>query len=168
MFFVGLPIFFYSNQPHTKITGYTKPCAKLSQSDLLSGYIQIIISCWSNTLPFEMLSRWEPFLFQSYTTRSTTNLSLILSVILYKMVGARSFWQLYLCIQPPLQSPTKIPSPTSAIFHLPSPPLSVHQIILTIFNNTAFLYTSAIFHLHIFAYSHSYSLHQKYFPAPVI
>ena len=72
------------------------------------------------------------------------------------MVGALSFLQPYLCIQPPLQSPPKLRSPTSAIFYLPVPPLLVHKIICAIPINTPFLYTSAIFHIPIFAHRHPY------------
>ena len=60
----------------------------------------------------------------------------------------------YLCIQPPLQSPPKIYSSTSANFHLSITPLLVHKTIHTIPTNTSIVYTSAIFHLLIFAYSH--------------
>ena len=77
--------------------------------------------------------------------------------ILCKMLGAPSFSQSSLCIQPPLQSPTKIFSSNSVNFHLPFPPLLVHKIILTISTNTPFLYTSATFHL-LTIYS------KKYFP----
>ena len=80
------------------------------------------------------------------------------------MLGAISFSQSYLCIQTLIQSPPKIRSPTLANFYLPIPSLLVHKIILTIPTNSLFLYTSTIFHLPIFAYSHPYNLHQKYFP----
>ena len=52
--------------------------------------------------------------------------------------------------------------PPSLPVHLPS--LYVHKIILKILANTAFPYTSAIFHLPNFAYRKLYNLHQKYFP----
>ena len=84
------------------------------------------------------------------------------------MVGALSFSQPYFCKQTPLQSPPKTRSPTSAIFHLPIPPLLVNKIILKISTNTPFIYTSATFHLPILAYSHPYNLHQKYFPKSAI
>ena len=45
-------------------------------------------------------------------------------------------------------------------------PLLVHKNILTISFNTSFLYTSSIFHLTPFAYSHPYNLHQKHLPYP--
>ena len=84
--------------------------------------------------------------------------------ILCKMVGASSFSQSYLCIQPPLQSTPKISFSTSVNFHLPNPPLLVHKIILTIHTNTPLLSTAVILHLLIFAYNHPNNLHQKYFP----
>lgn len=62
-----------------------------------------------------------------------------------------------------LKSPLKIRSSISVNFYLPFPPLFVNKIILTIPINTSFLYTSAIFHLPIFAYNHSNNLHQKHF-----
>ena len=48
------------------------------------------------------------------------------------MTVATSFSQLYLCIQPPLHSPSKICSPTSVSFHLPISPLLVNKIVLKI------------------------------------
>ena len=52
--------------------------------------------------------------------------------IIYKMVGARSFPQPYLCLQPLLQSPAKIRSPILVNFHLHIPPLLVNKIIFAI------------------------------------
>ena len=75
-----------------------------------------------------------------------------------------SFSQPYFCIQQPLQSSPKILSSTSVNFRLPIPPLLFNKIILTIPNNTPFLYAAATFHLPIFAYNHPTYLHQKYFP----
>ena len=80
------------------------------------------------------------------------------------MVCAPSLSQPYLCIQPPLYSPPRILSSTSVNFYLPIPSALVHKTILTIPSNTSFFYTSAIFHLPIFAYNHPNSLDQKYFP----
>ena len=54
------------------------------------------------------------------------------------------------------------PTPPSLPLHLPS--LYVHKIIFKILANTAFPFTSAIFHLPNFAYRKLYNLHQKYFP----
>ena len=65
------------------------------------------------------------------------------------MVGAPSFSQLYLCIQPPLQSPSKIYSSISVSCYDPIPPLLVHKIILTIPTNTPFHYNPVILHLPI-------------------
>ena len=84
------------------------------------------------------------------------------------MVGAPSFWQPYLCIQPPLQSPPKICSSTSVNFHLTFPPLRFNKIILKIYINTTFLYTAAFFHLTFFAYNHPSNLHQNAFPTSAI
>ena len=64
-------------------------------------------------------------------------------------------------MQPPLQSPPKIRCSTLVNFQLPIPALLVRKIILTIITNTSLLYTSAILHLLIFAYSHLNSLHQN-------
>ena len=63
-----------------------------------------------------------------------------------------------------LKSPLKVCSSTSVDFYLPTPSLIVHKIILTISNDTPFLYTFKIFHFPIFAYNHPNNLHQKYFP----
>ena len=71
-------------------------------------------------------------------------------------------------MQPPLQSLPKIRSLTLTIFHLPIPLLLIHKIILTISSIPLWVYTSAIFHLPIFAYSHPYNLHQNYFPTLAI
>ena len=78
------------------------------------------------------------------------------------MVGAPSFSQPYLCIQPTLQSQPRNSFSTSANFHLPIPPLLFHKIILTIPTNTPCLYTSAIFHLPLFAYNHPNNLNQNF------
>ena len=80
------------------------------------------------------------------------------------MVGAPSFLQLLLCIQPVMQSPAKTSSSKTVNFYIPIIPLLVHKIIFTIPTNTPFLYTSAISHLVLFAYKHPINLHQKYFP----
>ena len=69
-----------------------------------------------------------------------------------------------MCIQPPLQSPPKIRFSTSVNYHLPISLLLVHKIIHTNPINTTFLYTSAIFHLPIFAHNHPSNLYQIYFP----
>ena len=81
--------------------------------------------------------------------------------ILNIMIGAPSFSQRYLRIQPMLQYPAKNSSPTSVNFHLPIPLLLVHKIILAIPTNTPFLYSSAIFHLPLFVYNLPNNLHQK-------
>ena len=83
--------------------------------------------------------------------------------ILHRIVGAPSFLQLFLRIQPPLQYPPEIHSSTSVNFQLLILLLLVQKMILIISTDTAFLYTSAIFHLPIFACSHPNNLHQKYF-----
>ena len=49
-------------------------------------------------------------------------------------------------------------------FHLPIPLLLVHKIIYKNPINTTFLYTSAIFHLPIFAHNYPSNLQQRYFP----
>ena len=87
---------------------------------------------------------------------------------LYKMVGAPSFSQSYLYMQPALQSPTKIYFSTSANFHLSILPLIVHKIILTITYNTPILNTSVIFQLLILPYNLPNNLHQKYVPTSSI
>ena len=56
------------------------------------------------------------------------------------------------------------PPPPTPFRPLPLPSLYVHKIILKILANTAFPYTSAIFHLPNFAHRKPYNLHQKYFP----
>ena len=69
-------------------------------------------------------------------------------------------------IQPLLQSPPTIPSSTAANFHLIISRLYLlfHLIITTIPTSTVFLYSSAIFRLPIFTYSHSYNPQQISFP----
>ena len=86
---------------------------------------------------------------------------------LYKMVGAPSFSQSYLYLQPALQSPTKIYFSTSANFHLSILPLIVHKIILTIPYNTPILNTSVIFQLLIFPYNLPNNLHHISLPHPL-
>ena len=82
------------------------------------------------------------------------------------MVSASLFSQPYQCIEPPtLQSPPKTQS-TSVNYHLAISPLLFHKIILTILFNTPFLYTSATFHLPIFAHNYPSNLHQNIFPYP--
>ena len=61
------------------------------------------------------------------------------------MVGAPSFSQPILWIQPPLQSLPRISSSSSVNFHFPISPLLAYKIILTIPTNTLFLYNSANF-----------------------
>ena len=82
------------------------------------------------------------------------------------MVSAPSFLQLYLRIQPPTLasgiSTRNLPS-TSGNFQLLILLLLVRKIILKIPTNTPFPYTSAIFHVPFFAYSHPNNLHQKCF-----
>ena len=81
------------------------------------------------------------------------------------MVGASSFSQPHLCVQPPLESPPNIRLSTSVNFQHPIPPLLVHKIILAIPTNTLFLYTSTVFSLYlpIFPHDHPSNPHQKYF-----
>ena len=87
--------------------------------------------------------------------------------ILYKIVGATSFSQHYLCIQTPLKFQPKILSSTSVNFQQilqPIPPLLLNKIIRSIPTNTPFLYIAAIFRFPIFAYNHRSNLRQNYFP----
>ena len=79
--------------------------------------------------------------------------------ILYKMLGAPSFSKSCLCIQPPLQSHTKIFSSTSVNLHLQIPSLLIQKTIFTISTNTVFLCTLAIF-------APPNNLHQKIFSLP--
>ena len=129
---------------------------------LHTSYIQIIIPYGSNTLPIKTTL---PFTFK-VKQHGQQQLYLQYKVywILYKMVGALSFSQPYLCIQPTLQSPPKNRSSASVNFHLPIPPLLIHKIIFTIPTNIPFLYTSAIFHFPHFAYNQLNNLLQEYFP----
>ena len=79
------------------------------------------------------------------------------------MVGAYSFSQPCLYIQPSLQSSPKFRSSTTVDFHLPISHLFVHKIILANPTNTSFLYTSVILQLLIFAYHLPNNLYPKYF-----
>ena len=56
MFFICFPNFFYPIRPHATIIGYSNGYAKSNQSNLLSGYMQIIIPYWINMLPIKKLS----------------------------------------------------------------------------------------------------------------
>ena len=84
------------------------------------------------------------------------------------MIGAPSFSQPYLCIQLPQQSPQNTRSSTLVNFHLPIPPLFVHKIIFATPTSTPFLYTSSIYNLLIFGYSHPNHLHQNISPTSTI
>ena len=169
MFFIGFPILPYPIRPRATISiGYIKPCVKPSKSNVLSSYINVIISYGSNTLP------WKSWVFKgnfSFKVRQHSQKQLYLQYkvcwILCKMVGAYSFSQSYLCIQPRQQSRAKFCFSTSFYFLLPIPLLLLHKIILTIPTNTPFLYTSVILHLFIFEYNLPNNLHQKYFHTSV-
>ena len=87
---------------------------------------------------------------------------------IFIMVGAPSFSEPNLCKKPPLHSPTKICSSTSANFHLPIPPILLHNFILTIPTNIFFLYTSPMFDFPAFAYYHPNNIYQKFFPTAAI
>ena len=52
MFFIGFPIFSDPNRPDDTIIGNTKPYANPSLSNLLSVYMQIIISLTIKNLGF--------------------------------------------------------------------------------------------------------------------
>ena len=84
------------------------------------------------------------------------------------MIGAPSFSQSILWIQPTRQCLPRNSSSSSVNFHFPISPLLVQIIILTIPTNTPFLYNSAIFHFPLFAYKHTNNLHQKYFPSNIL
>ena len=121
--------------------------------------IKFIIKLYTNT---RYLSRSWAFKSRFYfKVRQDSPQQLYLqykvSWILYKIVGAFSFSQTYLCLQP------KIRSATSVILHHRTLPLLFHKVIFTIPTNTTFLYTSAIFQLPIFACSQPYNLRQNYF-----
>ena len=63
--FIRFPFLPYLIRPHTTTgTGYTKPYAIWSRSNLLSSYIQIIIPYRSNTLPIKKLSLYSHFSFK--------------------------------------------------------------------------------------------------------
>ena len=136
--------FSYTSRPNVTIIGYAKPYTNPSQSKIWA-----FKSCFS----FKIRQHGQNQLFLRYKV----------SRILCKMVDVLSFSQLLFWMQPPLQFPPKIRSPTSAIFYLPIPSLLVHKIILTIPTNTPFIYTSAIFYIFIFVYIHLCNLHQMYF-----
>ena len=80
------------------------------------------------------------------------------------MVGAPSFSEPILWIQPTLQSLPRNNSSSSVNFHFPISPLLVHKIIFIIISDTPLLYNSAIFHVPLFACKHPNNLQQKYFP----
>lgn len=113
--------FSYLIRPYATIIWYTKPYRKPYQSSMLSTYTQILISCWSNTMPIKKLSFFTPRLFFA---------------LLFSLTC--------LSIQPSLQPQSKICSPALAICYLPSPPLLAHKIIPPIPTNTPFLYTIVI------------------------
>ena len=82
------------------------------------------------------------------------------------MVGAPSFSQSFLCIQPPLQCPPQIRSSTSVNFYLPSSPLLSLQSPLTLpsympqkFFTSPFLHaTNPIIYNKIFSLPQPFSL----------
>ena len=76
------------------------------------------------------------------------------------MVCTPSYSELYLCIQPSLQSPSITLSYTSVNFHVPILPLLVQKIILTIPTNTP--HTSANFQLRIFLLPYNHSSQQSF------
>ena len=85
------------------------------------------------------------------------------------MVGAPSFSQLYLCIQPLYNLHQKsVPLLALVNFHLPIPELLFNKSILTISANTPFLYNSGIFHLPIFACNHPAIYTKNIFPTLTI
>ena len=75
---------------------------------------------------------------------------------LRKIVGALSFSQPYLYIQPPIQSPSNFFSANS---HLPNPFVTVRKISLAIPTNTPFFYTLTLFHFPIFGFRDPCNLH---------
>ena len=111
---------------YATIIWYTKSYRKPYQSIILSTHTQISIPCWSNTLPIKKLSFFIPRLFFA---------------LLFSLTC--------LCIQPSLQTQSKICSPALAIFYLPSPPLLAHKIIPPTPTNTPFLYTIVITTIYI-------------------
>ena len=65
MFFIGFNILSYSIRPQaTTNIGYTKSYIKPNQSNMLSSWIQIVISYGSNALPIKKLSLQELLLLQ--------------------------------------------------------------------------------------------------------
>ena len=81
------------------------------------------------------------------------------------MVGAPSFSQTYLRIQP-LQSPTKILSSISVNFYLYFLPLPFNKTILTIHTNKPFPYTAAFFSTPYFCVQPSQQSTAKIFSLP--
>ena len=134
MFFIGFPILSYLIRPYTTTSiGYSKSYVKPNQSNLLSELNTDHNTLWVKHHARQKAESIRATLFQSWTARSTTTLSSIQSILNSPQnVGAPSFSEPYLCKQPPLHSPPKIRSSTSANFHLLSPPLLVHKFILTI------------------------------------
>ena len=97
------------------------------------------------------------------TTRSRTSLSLIQSV-LNSLQNCRCS-SIFTVLLVQYSYPYKLHQTfSSANFQRPILLLIVHKITLTIPTNTFFFYTSALFHLPIFAYSDPYNLRQNYFP----
>ena len=113
MFFFSCPIFFYPIRPNaTIIIGYTKPYGYLSQSNLLSRYIQMITPYQSNALLIKNLSHHgQQQLYLQYKV----------PWILNKVVGALAFSQSYLRMPTPRQFHQKSVPPLrlflSSIFH---------------------------------------------------
>ena len=126
-----------------------------SKYQIISSYIKIIVSYGSNTLSSKSWVIKSRF---SFNVRQHGQQQLYLqykvSWMFYKMIGAPSFLQPYLCIQLPLKSPQNIRSSTLVYFHLPITPLFVHKIIFTTPTSTPFLYTSSISYLDNRAHNH--------------
>ena len=120
-------------------------------------------SCLSKSWVFKICF---PFKVKQHSQQQL-NLQYKACSILYKMVGAPSFFTTLLVDTTGPSFPTNNLFPSAALnFHLPiSPPYLLYCLtILTIPIKTLFLYTRGIFHLPIFPYSQSNNLHQKYFP----
>ena len=89
-----------------------------SKYQIISSYIKIIVSYGSNTLSSKSWVIKSRF---SFNVRQHGQQQLYLqykvSWMFYKMIGAPSFLQPYLCIQLPLKSPQNIRSSTLVTLH---------------------------------------------------
>ena len=162
----------YPVRPNTTSIGYTKSYAKPRQSNffikLYTNHKYFFVKHTRHTTKSPDFKSRFSFKVRKYGQQQLY-FQYEVCWIFYKMKGAHSFPLPYICIQPLLQTPPQIRSPTSATFHLPIFALLLHNISAKIkITNTPFLCTSAIFHFPIFVHRNPYNLQKSILPISII